>query len=228
MAPPDANAASTKSKKGKNPFRDSYKPEAPHAVTSASSNPFGEEEVPESHSATSNSNKSSNPFRDSYKEAEENLQNDRSANPFDADVVAAAPNNNADSRLVRQSPKTKQTVTRANPILELRTPTSTGGGGSGKDNSAHGSDPDTPSERGQEFASERSVVAHAGKSKGEPGNPIYYLNRFSDWWLLAFLLVHVGQFILLLTVGYQALRHGGFGVVVGLAVLVVIMVLAAR
>jgi hypothetical protein len=211
-----------KSSKGKNPFRDSYKPDVLKTTTSTSSNPFGEDEATESQSATSRSTKSSNPFRDSYKEPETDQQSERSANPFETDVVAAAPNNNSESRLLRQSPKTKQTVTRANPILELRTPAGA------KDSSAHGSDPSTPSERGQEFASERSVVAHAGKSKGEPGNPIYYLNRFSDWWLLAFLLAHVGQFILLLTVGYQALRHGGFGVVLGLAVLVALMVLAAR
>lgn len=40
--------------------------------------------------------------------------------------------------------------------------------------------------------------------------------------------VHTGQFILLLTVGFQALKNGGFGVIVFLALAVIVLTLMAR
>jgi hypothetical protein len=66
------------------------------------------------------------------------------------------------------------------------------------------------------------------KSPGQPGNPIYYLNRYSESWLFLFLAMHIGQFAMLLTVGYEALSSGAFIVVTFLVVAVALLALASR
>jgi multisubunit Na+/H+ antiporter MnhB subunit len=215
--------------KGKNPFRDSYKPEADEKQTASpkKSNPFRDsyqedENVPVASLVTASpvkgkgSSGKSNPFEEEQQKV----------NPFDVDARSDSSKSKPTSK--KSSPSTtKQTVSRANPILAQQNSAS---GTQGAVGSSHGSELGGSSEhgRGNNYDSEE-VVARSGKlSKGEPGNPIYYLNRFSDWWLLGFLVVHVGQFVLLLNVGYRALPDGAFAVVLLLAAAVVIMVLVAR
>lgn len=201
---------SSKSPKS-NPFRDSYKEEEddPSAASSTAISTATIDSV----SATQS--KKSNPFRDSYKEEEEEVETKPSistkSNPFDIEVQ----NLDRQSRLLRQSPRTKIAMSKANPLLSPI-------------NGENDGDMGTVSEHGQEFSSETAVVVSTGMLKGEPGNPIYYLNRFSDLWLLAFIFAHTGQFVLLLNVGYKALPDGAFGVVLFLAFAVVALLLAAR
>ena len=196
---------STKSPKS-NPFRDSYKEEDDPSAAASTANISN---------VSATQSKKSNPFRDSYKEEEEEVETKPSistkSNPFDIEVQ----NMDSQSRLLRQSPRTKIAMSKANPLLS---PT----------NSENDGDMGTVSEHGQEFSSETAVVVSTGMLKGEPGNPIYYLNRFSDLWLLAFIFAHTGQFVLLLNVGYKALPDGAFGVVLFLAFAVVALLLAAR
>lgn len=72
------------------------------------------------------------------------------------------------------------------------------------------------------------LISYGLKSPGQPGNPIYYLNRYSESWLFLFLAMHIGQFAMLLTVGYEALSSGAFIVVTFLVVAVALLVLASR
>lgn len=72
------------------------------------------------------------------------------------------------------------------------------------------------------------LISYGLKSPGQPGNPIYYLNRYSEAWLFLFLAMHIGQFAMLLTVGYEALSTGAFIVVTFLVVAVALLALASR
>lgn len=72
------------------------------------------------------------------------------------------------------------------------------------------------------------LISYGLKSPGQPGNPIYYLNRYSEAWLFLFLAMHIGQFAMLLTVGYEALSSGAFVVVTFLVVSVALLALASR
>lgn len=72
------------------------------------------------------------------------------------------------------------------------------------------------------------LISYGLKSPGQPGNPIYYLNRYSESWLFLFLAMHSGQFAMLLTVGYEALSTGAFIVVTFLVVAVALLALASR
>ena len=194
-----ATAVAEPVSKKSNPFRDSYNEESDGSAT-----------------------KKSNPFRDSYNEATSS-----NTNPFDAEEPKkpAKPVKSAKNTSNNSSNSNKQAQGRANPILSVQMSVPNPNNKNNYDNGI------TDSEHGAEFSSEREVVnnnAHGLKNKGQPGNPIYYLNRFSDLWLLAFLVIHIVQFSLLLDVGFKALPHGAFGVVSFLAFVVPVLVVIAR
>jgi len=72
------------------------------------------------------------------------------------------------------------------------------------------------------------LISYGLKNPGQPNNPIYHLNRYSESWLFLFLVMHTGQFALLLTVGYEALSTGAFIIVTFLVVMVALLALASR
>lgn len=78
---------------------------------------------------------------------------------------------------------------------------------------------------------ESSLLPHArpiGLQPGEPNNKIYHLVRYSQVWVLLLLVIHVCQFTLLLTVGYNALSAGAFAIVFVLVVAVAILMVCSR
>jgi multisubunit Na+/H+ antiporter MnhB subunit len=141
--------------------------------------------------------------------------------------------------LVARSPSAKtaqtvQTISRKNPIVEMNSRKEPNCSGISQDSvhslegvSTHGVAVDGNGNV-VNYAPEGSVINSGVIGKGEPSNPIYHLTRFSDLWLLTFLVIHCVQFGLLLDVGYKALPHGGFGTVLILAVAVVVLMLVAR
>lgn len=210
----------TSSSKKSNPFRDSYKEEDDVPIASPVA------AVPRVIVAGKDSPRKTNPFEDEGAVASK-------VNPFDVDVQGDSGKGGRYSpkswASKPQQPQKQQTVSRPNPILAGQKSRALGlGQAQGQDEgSSHGSD--VAGGSSDSVRSGDEVVPFTGKlAKGEPGSTVYYLNRLSDWWLLGFLLVHVGQFILLLNVGYRALPDGGFAVVLFLATAVVIMVLVAR
>ena len=203
----------------RNPFSVSYKesPVPAHVAdggngnnNSKKSNPF-RESYEENNSSNS---KKSNPFRDSYKEDDESTSF-TGTNPFDTGKqMAASPPKSAKPN------QNKQTTSRANPIISVQMGSTRS---VNDEHSAHGSDVESSSEREVVYNNNRGL-----KKAGEPSNPIYHLNRFSDMWMLAFLCIHIGQFVLLLNVGKKALPDGGFGVVTVLAFMAPALVIVAR
>ena len=83
------------------------------------------------------------------------------------------------------------------------------------------------------------VATAAGKKKhvdmtrrvitvGEPDNPIYHKIRFSESWLVAFLVLHIGQFSMLLVAAKSQLSALTMAILVIVVVSVVALVVAAR
>lgn len=210
------NTSAVDQSKKRNPFRDSYIDESEEPSSSSGStkktNPF-RDSYQESEETPTSTSKKTNPFRDSYREDEaEAPPPSKKTNPFDIDALDSAQESGSSGKFNLVT--SKKGVSRSNPIIAAQQ-------ASGEiDASEHGDNAGT--------SSEAVVLSSAGLFKGEPTNPIYHMNRFSDPWMIAFLCIHTGQFILLFTVGFQALQNGAFGVVVFLAFAVVVLVLLAR
>lgn len=197
-------SAAIKTDKKHNPFRDSYKeePQAQEAPTtnttstskeSKKTNPFRDsyQEVDTSSptsAAAATPSKKTNPFRDSYRADEETAESLSStkSNPFDVDVSDST---RSSDRYHPHHPSgnTKQGSSRANPILSPKHTKAL------KNDSAHGDSANSSAHgSAQGTSSEAVVLSSAGLFPGEPGNPIYHLNRFSDLWMCAFLFIHTG------------------------------------
>lgn len=71
-------------------------------------------------------------------------------------------------------------------------------------------------------------MTRAALGPGEPNNPVYHKIRFSDFWLVVFLILHIGQFIMLLTAGSNQLPSSAFAVILILVFAVVVVACVAR
>lgn len=71
-------------------------------------------------------------------------------------------------------------------------------------------------------------MTRAALGPGEPNNLIYHKIRFSDFWLVVFLILHVGQFVMLLVAANSQLPLAAFIVVLVLVVSVIIVSIMAR
>lgn len=71
-------------------------------------------------------------------------------------------------------------------------------------------------------------VSTYDKQRGDPENEIYHKNRFSDFWMIVFLLLHTGQFLLLLVVGYDPLNLPAFVILTLFVITVIVLVIYAR
>lgn len=63
---------------------------------------------------------------------------------------------------------------------------------------------------------------------GEPENEIYHKVRFSETWMWVFIVVHIVQMSILLTVGYRTMNSGSFAVVLLLVITVPLLLLSSR
>jgi len=180
-----------------------------------------------------------NPFRNSYDYQEDQQPLDSvlsSTGSADSPGGSASGSRSRGRDIASSSPKKVQD----NPMKMVSNPAMRDGAGRDKRTTA-GDDGNSAGSSFRDYASnysaDTSIRSHyledqPGRQQtimeGEPTNTIYHLNRMSEMWLIAFLLIHSGQFALLLTVGYKALPNGAFGVVLFLSIAVVLLLLAAR
>jgi hypothetical protein len=62
----------------------------------------------------------------------------------------------------------------------------------------------------------------------DPNNKIYHLNQFSDVWWFFFLILHLAQFSILLSAGFDGLPPPAFAVLLILMIAVLVLVIIAR